>query len=141
MVASVIASAGLGIAADIVKNIVSDAVVPDGDKKDSIASEIIDAVVSNDHDEIIEEIEEIEETTAAPATTTTAAALPPDDVASFYNGLAMGNAISNQQAHQQLQLAITSKIVESIITTSPSGGSNNDNTLQLMELLGNIKNT
>jgi alkylation response protein AidB-like acyl-CoA dehydrogenase len=41
---------------------------------------------------------------------------------SFYANLAMANAVANQQAMQQLQLAITGKVAEAIIAMSPSEG-------------------
>lgn len=44
------------------------------------------------------------------------------DGPAFYTGLAMGNAVSGQQAMNQIALSITSKAAESIINTSPSEG-------------------
>lgn len=44
------------------------------------------------------------------------------DQPSVYTGLAYGNAVSNQQAMNQIQLAITGKVAESIIATDPREG-------------------
>lgn len=44
------------------------------------------------------------------------------DAPAFYSQLAMGNAVSHQQAMQQIQAAIVGKVAEAIISTSPSEG-------------------
>lgn len=44
------------------------------------------------------------------------------DAPAFYQSLAMGNAVSHQQAMQQIQAAIVGKVAEAIISTSPSEG-------------------
>ena len=42
--------------------------------------------------------------------------------AAFYSNIAMANAVSHQQAMQQIQIAITGKVAEAIIGVSPSEG-------------------
>ncbi|MBX3629294.1 MAG: RebB family R body protein [Nitrosomonas sp.] len=44
------------------------------------------------------------------------------DSPAFYTNLAMSNAVSNQQAMNQLNLAIVSKAAESILATDPREG-------------------
>lgn len=44
------------------------------------------------------------------------------DAPAFYSQMAMNNAVSHQQAMQQVQLATTGKIVDMIANTSPAEG-------------------
>lgn len=44
------------------------------------------------------------------------------DGPAFYSNLAMGNAVAHQQSMQQLQTAITGKIAEMVMNTSPGEG-------------------
>ncbi len=44
------------------------------------------------------------------------------DGPAFYTNLAYGNAVSNQQAMNQINLAIVSKAAESILSTDPREG-------------------
>lgn len=56
------------------------------------------------------------------------------ELPAYYTGLAMGNAVSNQQQLNQLAMAIVSKAAESILATSPSESGGDVATLaQLMK--------
>lgn len=54
-----------------------------------------------------------------------------DDQKEFYDGLAMGNAVSYQQAQNNIMLSLTSKLTDAII--------NGDDTDKVKELMGVLK--
>ncbi|TXH10857.1 MAG: hypothetical protein E6R04_04135 [Spirochaetes bacterium] len=56
------------------------------------------------------------------------------DGPSFYTNLAYGNAVANQQAMNQINLAIVSKAAESILATDPrEGGADIAGLMQLVK--------